>query len=235
MTENEEILNELKQISPYLVSISKENVLTVPANYFDVLPEQLLNYIATEKLIFDDKTQLFNVPSGYFEGFAETVIQKIKLQKNDEIYMELEQVAPLLNTINKNNVLTVPAHYFENFGVDVFKSKKQKAKVVSFTIAKKWLNYAAAAMMAGVLVTGAFLFTENKTSFDLSHEVNNVSDEELQNYIDNSSHTIVLSDETELNNKLPELDEHIQTIGDEELQQYLNDNVDLTKNNEEGS
>ena len=68
MTENEEILNELKQISPYLVSISKENVLTVPANYFDVLPEQLLNYIATEKLIFDDKTQLFNVPSGYFEG-----------------------------------------------------------------------------------------------------------------------------------------------------------------------
>jgi len=237
MARSADILNELKVLSPVLADISPENLYTLPRSYFDNLSNEMLNFITTEYLVFGKKENKLNVPSGYFEGFAETVLQKIKSQLKTEIYLELQDVAPLLNTINKENIYSVPANYFQNLAVNIIKAQAPKAKVVTFKVARKWLNYAAAAMLAGVLVSGAFLFTDNKSSFDLSKEVNKVSDEDLQNYINNNSHTLVYGTENELNNnsKLPELEENLQSISDDELQQYLNENEENTKKNKQGS
>jgi hypothetical protein len=237
MAQKEEILNELKSVSPFLTGIGNANLYTVPADYFEGLPAQLLNFIQTENLQFGNKTNSFKMPEGFFDHFADTVLEKVKAQQKKDIHAELEDIAPLLNTISKKNIYSVPENYFEKTEANILKPQKQNAKVVSFTIARKWLNYAAAAMVAGILVSSAFLFTDKKSSYDFSNEVNKISDDELQNYIDNNAHTVTLGDETELNSssKLPEIDEHLQSISDEELQQYLNENGENKQSNKQGS
>ncbi len=237
MAQKEEILSELKGVSPFLIGIGNDNLYAVTVHYFEELPVQLLNFIQTENLQFGGKTNSFKIPEGYFDHFANTVFEKVKAQQKSEIYSELEDIAPILNIISKKNIYAVPENYFEHLRADVVKQKKQNAKVVSSTIARKWLNYAAAAMVAGILVSSAFLFTDKKSSYDFSNEVNKISDDELQNYIDNNVHTVTFGDEAELNgsSKLPELDEHLQSISDEELQQYLNENGENHQHSKQGS
>jgi len=136
----------------------------------------------------------------------------------------------LLNTVSRAEVYTVPVGYFAGMDLSFSaKNVKKEGKVITLRIARKWMQYAAAAVMAGVLVTGAFLYTDTKNDLpDVSFELNKVSDIELVQYLDNPEHFVAAPAATSLASEaeLVEVKNNIQKVSDEELNQYLRENAE---------
>ena len=124
MANNENILQELHEISEAVAIISNRNVYHVPAGYFEALAEEL--FAGVQKVDLPLPQQDFTVPVGYFEGLAANIMQKIydaqPTVMQNEVFGELASIAPLLNTIGKATPFSVPNGYFENFGSAVVKT-----------------------------------------------------------------------------------------------------------------
>jgi oligoribonuclease (3'-5' exoribonuclease) len=177
---------------------------------------------------------------GYFEGLPAAILAHVKNNAvTSEVQAELDEIAPLLNTISKQNIFTVPAGYFEKADfVSAIQSTKKQGKLVNMRFARRWTQYAAAAVMAGVLVTGAFMFTDTKgtaeyekySNIDVSSELNKVSEDELVNYLDSDEHyasvpDIALAEAGGAEETLDDA-EPVQVLSDDELSQYLKDNAE---------
>lgn len=107
------ILNELKEISPYLAGIERRNVYVVPIGYFDGLAEAITaSVIGLEDSFSVSNQNAFTVPEGYFENLADNILNKIKQQQPANASEELKAISPLLGSIAKTNVYTVPEGYF---------------------------------------------------------------------------------------------------------------------------
>ena len=155
MQTNKEILNELREISPILAEIPKVNIQTVPAGYFDNLEvriciNSLLHQNETREYFKEEKP---GVPPGYFENLSDSILSKIKEKESTES----EEVFPLLDSLKNKNVFKVPEGYFDNLSECVIERARGKgnAKVVSFG-ANKWWKYAAAAIIAGLMLISVF-------------------------------------------------------------------------------
>lgn len=235
MQKKEIILSELKETCPLLSSVNNYPLFTVPQNYFDCLADEIINRIKIEQLLKEAKGNTFTIPGNsntYFTTLPDLILSKIKNQSADsveQIFNELEEVAPLLNTISKKPVYHVPGNYFEGLAANSAKNKPF-LKVVSFSLARKWISYAAAAIMAGVLVTGAFRNENNINSsrpFNVNIEINNLKDEDLESYLNNANVISYPEDTSGFSGiELPDLQEGLQMISDDELQKYLKENED---------
>lgn len=155
MQTNLEILNELREISPILAEIPKVNIQTVPAGYFNRLEER----ICINSLLHQNETkEYFNqekpgVPSGYFETLSDSILSKIKEKESTES----EETYPLLDSLKNKNVFKLPVGYFDELSEKVVAKAriKEPAKVISIG-ANKWWKYAAAAMIAGLMLISIF-------------------------------------------------------------------------------
>lgn len=84
MQAKNEILEELRLLSAVVNEISRETPYGVPAGYFDDFPAFMLSLTSeagAEGPFFakeNDKPLTFSVPEGYFEGFAQGLLDKIK-------------------------------------------------------------------------------------------------------------------------------------------------------------
>ena len=223
MDRDETILGELREISPVVASVSKEEVFVVPDKYFERLPDNIMGKIMTIGL-GEAKISPLTIPNDYFDNLSSAILAKIKFQQN-ESFNELEEVAPLLNTISKQPIYSVPNGYFQQFNVTIVPEKKLRATIFSFQNTRKWISYAAAAVMAGLLVTGAYLYTDRPVSFDLSKEVNKLSDDELDSYI-NSDHSVVITPDSINLGSSTDVQSDLKQVSDEELKQYLDENVE---------
>lgn len=114
------------------------------------------------------------------------------MNNQEEILNELKAIAPILTEIDKTPVQSVPPDYFEQF--EVLLPVKQTA-VVKMPALRKWFIYASAAVVTGILITAGFVYTNrNKDSFEydrynsvnIDEALNNLTDEELQQYIYNA-------------------------------------------------
>lgn len=233
------ILSELKELSPLLAGIPAQVPYTLPHNYFEQFPD-----LVVEKIFIAERTSVSNlypVPRNYFEQLPENIMLRIKTQDGgkNEVFEELEEVAPFLNTIPKTTPYSVPGNYFSTLVPTAEANAQPAARIVSFRKTRKFITYFAAAVMAGVLVTGAYLYTGNsRETFDFNKEVNNLSDDELESYLDTSfrtsSYTADTANLSEV--ELPDMQENLQMISDEELQKYVTDNEEPTeKSQSDGS
>jgi hypothetical protein len=228
MEKSVEIVGELSQISPFLAESRPGMPYSVPQGYFENLTERLgFEIIQNSSRTMRDKIQnrTYHIPEGYFESLAGNLLEKIR--KQDAPTGELAEIAPLLNRISRENVYALPAGYFEQA---VMIPKKQKAKLV--TMARRWTQYAAAAVIAGILVTTAFLFTDNTGEpeykkyqrLDLPAELDKMSEHELVGYLVNPE---TLAPVTASNtDAVAEVRNNIQSLSDEELDLYLKENTD---------
>ncbi len=120
MVRNENILQELQEISTAVAAINSRNVYTTPAGYFDALADSLL---AGVQLANRPPLPLpFAAPANYFDGLAAVIMEKIRLQEIIETnnpQAEIEALAPLLATLGKNNPYKTPANYFESLGSNI--------------------------------------------------------------------------------------------------------------------
>lgn len=235
MLRSETILQELKEHSPGLIQISNERVYTVPPLYFEQFYHQLFTKIQAmeEEIQLPAPRNPYKVPEGYFQSLSKEVFNKISQLSNmptQSVWEELEEIAPTLNQISKKPVYSIPQNYFEKIQYipNTQTSSKAKSKVISFSVTRKWITYAAAAIMAGVLVTGALWnnasLTNSTIGFSLNKEITNVSDEAIQNYLNNdvtAAQNINDTSGIDSNASSPDLQQDLQGISDEELSSYL--------------
>lgn len=157
MENRNDILKELREISPALGEIQKVNVYTVPAGYFDGIAQNMLPLIRDEQnsLLSSINKQAGNVPAGYFDTLADSILGKIKAQEAAETY-------PVLDKISKQHVYTVPQDYFETLSAEIVnKATQPQAKVVSMQKRSGWFKYAAAASVVIMLTFGVYKFTSS--------------------------------------------------------------------------
>lgn len=224
------ILDELKDIAPTLIEIGIDMPYAVQNGYFDQLAETILEK-ATIGLVNKSTLGSYQVPDQYFSGLASKIMQRVKESATDEISMftENESIAPILNTIQKEMPYAVPEKYFEHFSVTI---PNEKAKLIPMKKMRNWMTYAAAAVFVGIMVTGSFLFSDKKQSKDFEQYQNmnvaaaldQVSDAELNNYIDdnrvNSIDDLSENERASLDN----IDGKIESTSTENLSQYLDEN-----------
>lgn len=83
MSNKTDILNELKELSPFLLQLKeKEKPLSVPAHYFETLADHFFAETATGLLTTIQKEKTA-VPPAYFETFADQMMSKIKTEEEE--------------------------------------------------------------------------------------------------------------------------------------------------------
>lgn len=235
MENRKNIIAELQAVAPLVAEISQAQLYTVPEGYFASFPAVMMEKIRLEEMLAQATAPVYEVPDDYFASLPGEILSRI--QTNHTIREELDEVAPLLNTIDKETPYQVPATYFAQADfARLARYQQPQARVVSLRLARKWMQYAAAALVTGVLVTGAFLYTDNPANIeesaykavDLSSELNKLSETELANYLDNPEHAAVANTVTVLTSDeiLTDVKKNLQQVSDEELKQYLTDNAE---------
>jgi len=232
MKGNNTISTELEHISPTVANLGKDQVYSVPNGYFEGLAACILQKIRAEELLTKATSATYTVPDGYFEQLPQAILQQLHA---DSVTAELNEVAPVLNNISKAPVYTVPDGYFNQFGVSV--TAQSSGKVVRMTVVRRWVSYAAAAVFAGVAITGlVWLLLQNGSkqptvaeiekarSTNIPEVVNNIPEEAITAFLNTHTNTSDVAD-NELNSNPNEVDfnQFIETATDEDIINYLNE------------
>lgn len=257
--EGNNVLNvreELEQLAPLLNSISKTGPFNVPAGYFDGIaasilyqlnnegtrsrqPEILEELEQTAPLLNKISTTLpYSVPSTYFQQLAANVLNSIKAAEENiegqqnEVFEELEQLAPVLNTIKKTGPYTVPAGYFDQFNVPVHAFENvPEAKLVQIHHRKtRWVTWLAAASIISILATGGYLFWNNRyyqNKPSIESNLANLSDDDISNYLNTLPVPGIEAVSTSvMDQEIPDVKPVIKNMSTEDIKEYLNKNSD---------
>src|SRR5690349_812105 len=114
MEYNSDILQELKEISPLLSKIENKNPYVIAPSYFNTLSKDVLNKIKGDDENYSSFTRLnpYTAPDSYFESLPNNMIKKIKYEVGtNEVFAEMEEISPLLNTISKAPLYSTPPRY----------------------------------------------------------------------------------------------------------------------------
>jgi hypothetical protein len=251
-----QVHEELEELAPLLNSISKTGPFNVPAGYFDGIVASTLNKLnndatgsrqpeileeleQTAPLLNKISTTLpYSVPSTYFQQLAANVLNSVKAAEENmgaqqnEVFEELEQLAPVLNTIKKTGPYTVPGGYFEQFKVPVHSLENvPEAKIVQIHHRKtRWVTWLAAASIISILATGGFLFWKNgavQNKPSVESNLANVSDDDISNYLNTLPVPGIEAVSTSvMDQEIPDVKPVIKNMSTEDIKEYLNKNSD---------
>lgn len=234
MEKKEDILIEMEQISKMLAGIGNKNVYEAPANYFIGLSETVIEKVKTIVNLPEVSIPYSLPPEGYFQDLASNILFKIKSGTSirNEVEVELEEIAPLLNTISNHNVYSVPDDYFDKFGVSIpAETKRQTAKVVSIqSRTRAWLKYVAVAVAAGLIGTATYLFVGDKnpaTQFadkvNIHQKISALSDKEISDFLNEQAYETDISPiNYKMYNSSTDIESSLKNISTEEIKSYLN-------------
>ena len=225
-----------------VVNINKDNVYQAPAGYFDALAGNILNRVKAEdadahleepdlsSTLWQQlgKKNPFTVPEGYFNDFSDNIVAGAKAI--EFVNGELENLSPLMTSLKTKQVYEVPAGYF-NGNVEAILKKVNEpaaAKVISIGFGRKMMRYAAAAVIAGVVITAGYLYSGktgpvipggNSTVSELAK----VSDQEIENFLNINTASVadtsnIITTDEEITEK--DSKDLLANISDEELQHY---------------
>lgn len=229
------IEEELRQVAPALSELGRVNPYVVPEGYFEALTDQLLDHSMQGALLNDLKgtatNAMFEVPPhGYFDNLAGNIMSRIRQEINpaSDVYSELEEVAPLLNKISKNNIYHVPAEYFERIMPAVNEPLQQEAKVVSMNAAgnvKRWISYAAAAAVMMFISTTSFLYVNHRMkhaahTLTVEQRLATLKDEEILKYLKNDVGEGDFN-ATNFSEENPDINHLLINASDAEIERYL--------------
>jgi len=222
-------IEELKDIAPTIVNIGNQNLYFVPADYFDSLAYSIVNYIKLSKVRCINP---YSIPETYFDTLADSIIHKIRLSSSNEVYEELSEIAPLLITVNRENVFSIPDNYFEKLSNPVTTTPVIKVIPVGNKI-RRWVTYAAAASVLFIVATTSYLYinmhNRDGETLTIEQRLARLKEQEIINYLKENdeitSGDIVptsVEEDTEIQNML-------QDASDEEIQKYLDEYSEPTE------
>lgn len=238
MSNNEDILENVKGV----------NVYTVPEGYFNNLSEEVMSSILLESGKQFAQQGPFTIPDRYFEEFPSTLLAKLQaLPGSDSTPVDTAETNFLAN-IGKTNVYEAPAGYFEQLPGQLAAqvSVSGKVRVIPFrSITRRWISYASAAAVAGIMIVGAFLFTDNNQptssgyykglkSIDVKKGVSDLSESEIATYL--SAHPAVFEIPAPTASQTAEasIQRSIKNISEEEISNYLQDSWEPGENSLKG-
>ncbi|MCW3108295.1 MAG: hypothetical protein JWQ09_2801 [Segetibacter sp.] len=234
MENNNKILHELEDISPLLTQFENKTPYSVSSSYFSTLSDRIAEKIKSgeELTWYFTRENPYFTPAGYFETLPAIIVQKIeKEESKSDVFEEMEEISPLLNTISKKPVYTVPDGYLAKAEWNKSETTVKKAKVVSFTTSKRAFNYAAAAVIIALLTIGMFLFTgkENTTSqadnVKAASEVKKLSEQEIIDFLKTASPTEnIVSVTNSANTNDNDIKSSVSKMTDKEIQEFLQEN-----------
>lgn len=246
MDSYKDIPGEMRAISPLVADIGRSNPYILPQDYFRELPGIILEKIQDVPALLPEAANAYKIPGNYFDSLPAIVLSRIKEDKGraHEVNAELEPIAPLLNTISKVPVYTTPEGYFEQLKPAVGENTDEQvtAKLASFKNYRRWIQYAAAAMVGGILVTGAFFFTDSSSYLEqekkgrielqampdttkdagILQSNEDVHEEAVENVFKDEK-SVPVKIESEGKTATPKTG--VELISDEELKKYLEENA----------
>lgn len=225
-------------ISPVLPA-KKDNPYQVPQGYFDNFAASVLQRIKADEaksakeeletlsplLSGLGKKMPFSTPDNFFEELSDNAVAGAKAI--DFVNVELENLSPLMSSLKDIQVYEAPAGYFDQLPRQILqKVKSQPAKVVSMNFTRKVVRYAAAAVVAGLVVAATWLYIGNGKEESGLVGIEQISDEGLESYIENQSSVIPAETAVLAVNTNAEIDEEdmkdmLADVSDEELQKYV--------------
>ncbi|MGB4935403.1 MAG: hypothetical protein WBO30_00195 [Ferruginibacter sp.] len=246
MENRQDILNELQELSPTLAAIEKLNVFTVPQGYFTQLPDDITIGIGIE---YGNRAQVIepiadDVPTGYFDSLAGSIMVKIKAGEEDAV-SEIRALSPMLYSIQNEAIYQVPPGYFENLPGAIVNKVIPQTKVVKMQgRTRAFFKYAVAAAFTGVMALGVFQFTQPADEFVLPEyvtaglqvenvdmELAKISDADIVKYLEASGTDVnaaMVANSID-KNELPAQEDYL--LDDQALDNYLNSiNIDDLKN-----
>lgn len=236
MSQREEITAELAQIDPSMSLWPYHMPYSLPFGYFEGITGKLLEQSVVGLMV--EKSRGYQVPAGYFNQLSDRIMAAIHKQA---VANELEEIAPLLNTISKQMPYTsISLPQFQMEGI-MEKAAEAAIPVIQMPVRKKnkWMQYAAAAVATGVIVVTAYMYNSrsennsaniNYAQLDVSHEISRLSEEELNTYLATSEKMVINTGDRDVYGieALPEVDEHIEMSSDDELKQYLDESTEVS-------
>jgi hypothetical protein len=229
------IFTELAEIQATTLSRYPATVpYQVPEGYFDGLVDEVMARLYLQGI--PSLSAPYTVPAGYFEELPAIALLSVTADSNNN---ELATTSPLLAGLSRQVPYATPAGYFDRLSVSPAEAEK-KAPVITLRIARKWMQYAAAAVFTGVLVTGAFVFTDQDPMSGEAHvkteqidlpsniidqELDKFTAEDLVGFLNNPEHAAPVPANTPLASEaeLRDVKTHVKNATDEELNQYLRD------------
>lgn len=190
---------ELNDLRSSLPADNKQPVFTVPNDYFENFAASVLAKVKSRPITDNADEELknlspvlaaiskrppFSVPENYFSQLATGLPALV----NEAALPEF------LQSHTKQMPYPVPTGYFEGLAAQVAaKVMQPKAKVIS--LQSRFMRYAAAAVVAGILVTGGiFYLAGNQNSLDpalqpdawVAQKLKNVSSSDLEAFLTNT-------------------------------------------------
>ena len=235
--------------SDFLKSGSSAPAYSVPTGYFEGFAEKLMGRIkagqeggnAREELALlspllsrIDKKMPFEVPQGYFDDLSGTMVANIGGAPGNT---GAETLSPLLAGLKDKQVYQAPKGYFESFPDQVLGKIKEDAsdkpavsgkqpgmaKVIS-SRTRSWWKYSAAAAVAGLILTGGWLWTHTSVgtgtgSIDITKSLPTVSDQEIESFLDTNN----VTNNTPLADAVANSTASLDDLTDNDIRSFLGD------------
>src|SRR5215210_6601451 len=229
MEKNDYILQELMEISDYMTNISKTNVYSVSPTYFDDLSEEITRKIMLNKeraYNFPPASTPYVIPEDYFTNLPGLIFQHVvNHQQLNGVIEEMEAIAPLLNTIDKKQLYSIPPDFFDKMQIPLPEMRKRKTKVASVNRWKIFLRISAAAVVTSLLAIGVYTITGREFNTtrnrNARNEVKNLSNEEIVNFLKNNSSENITSVYKETSKHVNAIKSSLKEISDTEIQRFL--------------
>lgn len=238
------ILNELNGISPTVAQAGATTPYQVPQGYFDGLAQAILNRIKTDSLDATQEVETlspllaglnkkmpFSVPDDYFTELSGNVVGGVKAI--DFVNEELEIISPMLQELRHKNVYKVPQGYFESLANNVLDkvNERKPAKVVAMNAGRRFMRYAVAAVIAGAMAIGGWLYFDNTNTtqqeqvatatIETMSDDSKLSDEEMADYLATETLPIAINTSVSEDMDATDIGEMLSEATEDELQQFI--------------
>ena len=243
MTQNSNILQELRELQSTLANLAPQNTYTVPDGYFENLANEVLNRIRANTssspneelghlspfLSALSRKMPFTVPAGYFENVEIPALQTT-FAEPASAQEELERLSPMLSSLKKELPYAVPQGYFENLHEA---GMKREAPVVS--MGRKWLRYAAAASVIGIIGLVSILVINHRNDPEarlarieksLNKDLKKTNEQELTAFVQQFTDVSMNKEEVISTAQKEEIKELLKDIPDTELKEFLAETSD---------
>lgn len=162
MKKDIDIQTELNEISSILAGISRENVYSVPPEYFSHLSQRIQLRIHLEDPQLKHTSTGTSVPTEYFDTLSDSVLARIKEEEKTIAAPHTE------NAFTRKMPFKVPPGYFDTLSDDIQAriKKSEPGKVVSMQRASVWKLLVAAVLSGIILLTSVYLIKQSNAESD---------------------------------------------------------------------
>ena len=188
MNSRKNIEDELKGLDSGLPAGSGQQPFDVPAGYFDGLAASIMAKLKTESTAAEEiqtlspllagisRTMPYAVDHDYFVSNLEAISTVTAQDPRSAILDLVDQVTPY----------HVPTDYFDNVPEQILRKVGKPAKVVPLR-SRRWMQMAAAAMVAGIIAVSGWFYINQKdgtgTEQPVAQQLKNVSTKELDEFL----------------------------------------------------